>query len=226
MTKNRRNGAIRVLSAVFVLLICLFATFSFVGCDEKQSVSAIAYNLYLAGCNYDEDALEVTAYVTVSGNEEQRLDGARAFGSRRFAQDGLFYNKTDIAVNIDCAEVYRAVREKGVMSTGGEDATQYQRLQVVLRYDTIYKSIVTNGERHPAAGGYVDILPLDEEGNREFRISQRSQNSANWYSLLVAAGIALFAALTIAYLAYVNKKEKSEAKSPKEVAYAEEGRRE
>lgn len=221
MTNTRRNGIIKVLSAVLTLLICLFVTFSFVGCDEEASVVKTAYRLYLLGCAYDEPTLTVTAYVSLSGKPEQLLDGLRAEGERRFSKDGLFYNKTDTYVSLDAAEIFEAVlardpltRETTVIDESGVEkvtTVKYQRLQVALRYDTIYKSIVTSGVRHPNGAGYTDIFQLGEDGVREFTISQRTQNSANWYSLLIAAGIVLFAALTAGYLAYLHKHKNDEA---------------
>lgn len=222
MKKCAQNCKIRVLSALFVLMICLFAIFAFVGCDKNETVSPVSYGIYLKGFAYDEQTLTVTAHVSVSGSAEQRLSGVKATGERRAFDENLFYKRTNISVELDAESIYSAVRERMTQEVWVKDGTRYESLKVVMRYDTIYKSIVTNGARHPASGGYVDLLPLDEVGRQEFEISQRSQNSANWYSLLVAAGIMALAAGMAIYLAWANKKEKRE--TSQEVAYAEEER--
>ncbi len=224
MTKTRQKGIIRATGAIFVALVCLIMLFSLAACDEKEEASSVRYGLYLAGCTYDDETLTVTAHVSISGTAEQRLDGLTLEGVRVFKGEGLFYNRTNITVALDVPAIYDAVSKRGVLERtvrdedGGESVKKYQSLQVVMRYATIYKSIVTNGTRHPSGSGYVDILPLDGEGAQEFEISQRSQNTANWYTLLVAAGIALFAALMGAYLAHMHKKEKA---LPQEETYAE-----
>ena len=224
MRDTRRRSIKRGLSAAFVVLMCLFMLFSLAACDEKEEISSAGYGLYLAGCTYNDETLTVTAHVSLSGTAEQRLDGLVAEGVRVFKGEGLFYNRTIISVSLDVPAIYDAVNKRGVLERtvqgedGGENIKKYQRLQVVMRYATIYKSIVTNGTRHPSGSGYVDILPLEGEREQEFEISQRTQNSANWYTLLVAAGIALFAAFMGAYLAYLHRKERA---LPQEGTYAE-----
>ena len=222
MTKFARKCNIRVLSALFVAMICLFAIFAFVGCDKKETVAPATYGIYLKGYAYDEQTLTVTAHVALSGTSEQRLSGLTAAGERRAFNENLFYRRTNIRVELDAPSIYSAVREGMTQEVWVKDQTHYENLKVVMRYDTIYKSIVTNGTRHSVSGGYVDLLELGEDGPQEFLISQRSQNSANWYSLLVAAGIAALAAGLAIYLAVAHKKEKRQ--TSQEVAYAEEER--
>lgn len=226
MTNALRNCTKRVLCTAFVVLMCLFVLFSLAACDEKEEVSHVRYGLYLAGLGYDDETLTVTAYVSVSGTEEQRLEGLVAEGERSFKSEGLFHNRIHISVTPDAPAIYDAVRKMDVLSrtvkddqSGEESVKEYQHLQVALRYATIYKSIVTNGTRHPSGSGYVDILPLDEGGAQRFEISQRTQNSANQYTVLVAAGIVLFALLMGAYLLYLHKKEEA---LPQEGTYAQE----
>lgn len=223
--KSGRNCKNRLLSCVFALLICLVLPFSLAGCDKNESVSKTAYNLYLVGCGYDEETLTVTAYVALSGTEEQRLEGVRAEGERKVERD-MFYNRTNISLEINSPAIYAAVAARDVMTAQGEEGEEpqiYEDLKVALRYDTIYKSVVTNGVRHPSRGGFVHLLQLTSDEQTEFTLSQRTQNSANWYALLIAAGIVFFAAITAVYLANANRKEKREAQ-PQEVAYAEERR--
>ncbi len=225
MLNVRRNCRKRGLCAVFAALICLFMLFSLAACNENKSVSAVRYGLYLAGADYDDETLVVTAYVSVSGTEEQRLEGVVLKGQRTFESEGLFYNRIEISVSLDVPAIYDAVKERVALvrpapddGDGSDKSVQYQSLQVAMRYATIYKSVVTNGARRPSGSGYVDILPLEGEGAQEFKISQRAQNSANQYTLLVAAGIALFAAIMGVYIAYLHRKEKA---LPQEGTYAE-----
>lgn len=229
MTKSRRNCKTKVLSVVFAAIITLLLLFSLVGCDKKQTISRVSYDLHILGAQYDDESSTATAFISLSGSDAQRLDGLKAYGERIFSRENLFFNHIDISVSLDGATIYAAVRDRGVMSretpeTDDEGAEvvkrEYQNLKVVAIYDTIYKSIVTNGERRSNGSGYRDLLPIDESGATEFEISQRSQNSANWYALLIAAGIVLFMAAMAAYLAYLHKHKKDEA-MPIEETYAQ-----
>ena len=73
---------------------------------------------------------------------------------------------------------------------------------MVLRYDTIYKSIKSNGEITRSGRIYTHAFALDENlQNDVFTLEMRSANSANWYAVLVACAFGVVLISIIATLA-------------------------
>ena len=201
-----RNCKKRVLAALFAALILAFCIFALVACNADESSSQeedkVTYKLHLLGYSYDEETSTVTAVLSFAGGEDSEIDFAPIEASRASYQKNLWYNGVYIQAPLDPNSIFCAVRDGMPQEAWSHDEATFENLKVALRYDTIYKSIKTNGVVARSGRYYLHTFMLEEGvDSATFIISQTTQNSATWYSALIACGILLVALGTAAYLA-------------------------
>ncbi len=197
-----------ILSVILMMFICLFCIFTLSACGSKEEeIKSYAHtkNLYFGSIAYlqDEGALQV--FVTMSGNEEDKLATTLLWKSQKYAQNA-FFNCEDIEMSFDASALYEEVAARLTPDDYLHDGVEYNLLKVVLRYDTIYKSIKSDARISRQGKYYLHCFDVDKETNRQLEsLEMKTQNSASWYTLLIACVI-VFAVLLIAiYLAIKGK---------------------
>ena len=86
------------------------------------------------------------------------------------------------------------------------DGVEYNHLKVVLRYDTIYKSISSDGDVAKSGRYYLHYFDFDKaQSEQTFSLHLKTQITANWYTLLIACVLVLAVVLLAVTLAIKGK---------------------
>lgn len=108
---------------------------------------------------------------------------------------------TETTISLNPSSIFSAVKASVPQEDLVSDGVEYNRLKVVLRYDTIYKSIKSDGEITRAGRTYTHVFALDESlENDVITLKMRSPNSANWYATLVCCALAIVLIALVATL--------------------------
>ena len=145
-----------------------------------------------SGENGGEQPSEKVAiiYVTFS-KTDRKLEGCSAVWHSEKRKDGAFYNVSETTVTLAPNSIFSAVKESVPQEDLVHNDVQYNRLKVVLRYDTIYKSIKSNGEITREGRKYVHKYALDQSLESDvFTLEMRTQNAASWYGTLLGCAVA------------------------------------
>lgn len=162
--------------------------------DEESSAKAQAD----ADSTTDKTAI---VYLTFS-KTDRKIEGASAVWHSDKRKDGEFYFVTTSTISFNPESIFCAVKESIPQEDLVKDEVEYNRLKVVLRYDTIYKSIRSDGEITRNGRTYTHLFAIDESKNSEIlTLEMRSANSANWYAVLVAAALGVVLIAIVATLA-------------------------
>ena len=131
-----------------------------------------------------------TVYVTFS-KTDRKLEGCSAVWHSEKRKDGAFYNVSETTVTLAPNSIFSVVKESVPQEDLVHNDVQYNRLKVVLRYDTIYKSIKSNGEITREGRKYVHKYALDQSLESDvFTLEMRTQNAASWYGTLLGCAVA------------------------------------
>lgn len=132
-----------------------------------------------------------TVYVTFS-KTDRKLEGSGAVWHSEKRKDGAFYNVSETTVTLAPDSIFSAVKESVPQEDLVHNDVEYNRLKVVLRYDTIYKSIKSNGEITREGRKYVHKYALDQSLESDvFTLEMRTQNAASWYGTLLGCAVAV-----------------------------------
>ena len=132
-----------------------------------------------------------TVYVTFS-KTDRKLEGCGAVWHSEKRKDGAFYNVSETTVTLAPDSIFSAVKESVPQEDLVHNDVEYNRLKVVLRYDTIYKSIKSNGEITREGRKYVHKYALDQSLESDvFTLEMRTQNAASWYGTLLGCAVAV-----------------------------------
>lgn len=200
------NRIKKITLFLLVFTLVFASAFFLVACNEQQEDEGdITRDLYVyaiafedAGATEEESSAKVQAdadssadktaivYLTFS-KTDRKIEGANALWHSEKRKDGEFYFVTTIKISLSPESIFSAVKESIPQEDLVKDEVEYNRLKVVLRYDTIYKSIKSNGEITRSGRIYTHAFALDENlQNDVFTLEMRSANSANWYAVLAA----------------------------------------
>lgn len=141
-----------------------------------------------------------TVYVTFS-KTDRKLEGCGAVWHSEKRKDGAFYNVSETTVTLAPDSIFSAVKESVPQEDLVHNDVEYNRLKVVLRYDTIYKSIKSNGEITREGRKYVHKYALDQSLESDvFTLEMRTQNAASWYGTLLGCAVAVaFVAIGVTF---------------------------
>lgn len=132
-----------------------------------------------------------TVYVTFS-KTDRKLEGCGAVWHSEKRKDGAFYNVSETTVTLAPDSIFSAVKESVPQEDLVHNDVEYNRLKVVLRYDTIYKSIKSNGEITREGRKYVHKYALEKSLESDvFTLEMRAQNAASWYGTLLGCALAV-----------------------------------
>ena len=197
---NRRFSHVfeLVIATVFIVALCL-TLFSACNAPEPEDESEVVRDLYLKSIVFSDDETAIV-YLSFAQNED-KIDGAQVLWTSDDASSGIWYKTSKTHIVADSARIFSAVKDAIPQESLINDGMQYNRLKVVIRYDTIYKSIKSDGEVESVNRVYSHFFTLDESSESQvFTLTLKSANSANWYSALIAAAIVVAAAMCTLFL--------------------------
>ncbi|MCM1306585.1 MAG: hypothetical protein NC303_04735 [Firmicutes bacterium] len=198
----------KILYRSIALLICICCAVLLYACNKKDDNKAISESnrsLYLHDIIYDEDELTMCAVVAFKGEDGDRLNAKLNWKSETYPLNILF-KQEDVAMRINPSEIYREIEGGLASEETVHDGTQYNRLKIALRYDTIYKSISSDGNVTQSGRYYLHYFDFDETENEQtFSLRLKTQITANWYTLLIALVLVLAVVLLAVTLAIKGK---------------------
>lgn len=193
---KRKTDIVTALIAVLICLLCVFALTACNSSADNESTVDREYELHFAGLSYLPDDGIVCAVVTLSGDETDKLDTVLAWHSHSYGLN-IWYNRQDVELTVNPSLLHADVLGRMSEEQWVHDDVEYNVLKVVLRYDTIYKSINSDADSVVKSGRYyLHRFNIDEQSEAQtFAIWVKSQNTANWYTILIVCGIAFAAVL-------------------------------
>lgn len=198
MKLNRRNHTKFTLVALTLIALCVMLC----ACSKTEESDVVERKIYLTGGIVFTSVEDDTAYVHVSFSGGGECVGTATWSSEIQNVD-LWYKQSTSTVTFDPSRIFSAVKEAVPQEDLKNEDHIYNRLKVVLLYDTIYKSIKSDGQITKNGRTYTHAFELDETlDERTITLTMRSARSENWYTALIAGGIVLFAIATGIYLAY------------------------
>ncbi|MDE7373493.1 MAG: hypothetical protein K2N18_05460 [Clostridia bacterium] len=199
----------KIVYGIIAVVICLFCTVILSACNgkgkENESVSEFERSLYLHEIVYNEEELTMCAVVTFKGDESKILSSKLNWKSTTYPLNVLF-KEEDVAMTVDASAVYDEIEGRLTDADYIRDGVEYNHLKVELRYDTIYKSISSDGEVTKSGRYYLHFFEFDEDKNEQaFSLHLKTQITANWYTLLIVCVLALAVVLLAVTLAIKGK---------------------
>lgn len=212
------NRIKKITLILLVVALAVVSAFSLCACNEQSDDVDVVRNLYIYTIKFsgeeensnapsdetsapDEQIDRVaTVYIGFSKTDRQ-VEGASAVWHSDRRKDGEFYFVTETTISLNPSAIFSAVKASVPQEDLVSDGVEYNRLKVVLRYDTIYKSIKSDGEITRAGRTYTHVFALDESlENDVIMLKMRSPNSSNWYATLACCALAIVLIAIVATL--------------------------
>lgn len=182
-----------LLGMVFVLSSC-----NNTGEEERKTYSR---SLYFGGLEYLSDEQTVVAVVALSGENEDKLEGVDAVWDINSYKINVWYNGSRTEITVLPSAIFSALQKIIPQESLIKDGVEYDRLKVEIRYDTIYKSIKSNGQVERTGKNYIHSFELDEQSDsRTLILELKNPNTANWYTMLIVCAIVAIIVCVLIYL--------------------------
>ncbi len=197
MSKNIRPITISLIAVCLMLCLLLLCACN----EDKTDNQDIERALYLADIEYDSESLTATAVIKFSGVESKKIDGINTIWHTENSQPNVWYNLSTTQIYLNPNAIFSAVKSNIPQDNLEVDGVVYNHLKVVIEYDTIYKSIKSDGQCKKDGKTYHHRFELDaQEVEDTLTISITNPNSANWYSLLIGVAIIVGMIVLVVYL--------------------------
>lgn len=188
--RNRSARKIVFSAAVCLLAVCLAFMLCACNSQSQSNDEPIVRSLYIFHKDYDAANQTIVVTVAFSGDVNNKLDGADTVWTSESYDDGIWYKVSKTHISLSPSTIFSAVDAHITQEERFKDGLTYNSLKVVLRYDTIYKSIKSDATVLRAGKYYLHSFYLDESLNNDVKtLTLRTQNSASWYGVLIASGV-------------------------------------
>lgn len=197
-----------VLRLAATIAIVLAALAMLCGCNTSKEPKVTEYSphIRIAELSYDDADDSVTAYALLMDSEEEAVEGVTLKMLYAVSDLNSFYKRETITIYADQAAIFSAVDAALTQDERMHDGKTYNRLKVVLRYDTIRRSMSSDAEVVKSGNTYMHLFELDgEEGETVYTIAFKSADTGVWYSV-AAAGAVLVLVIVLTIIFAVRKK--------------------
>lgn len=204
--KNAQKN--RILSIVLIVCMLVGITMLFTACDNQEDSPTITSNrgLYLGAIDFDVENKIAYVTVTFGGDANDLIEGVTSTWSAQKRKVNAWYNESVSKISVNSTSIYSAVKDRIPQENLVYNEELYEQLIVRLRYDTIYKSVKSDGEVLRNVTDYSHYFYLDENMDSQvFTLTMKSQNSANWYSLLIGCALIFIVVSVLIFLALKGK---------------------
>lgn len=204
--KNAQKN--RILSIVLIVCMLVGVTMLFTACDNQEDSPTVTSNrgLYLGVIDFDVENKIAYVTVTFGGDANDLIEGVTSTWSAQKRKVNAWYNESVSKISVNSASIYSAVKDRIPQENLVYNEELYEQLIVRLRYDTIYKSVKSDGEVLRNVTDYSHYFYLDENMDSQvFTLTMKSQNSANWYSLLIGCALIFIVVSVLIFLALKGK---------------------
>lgn len=185
---------LRIIRASVIVLVILLCALVLSACNsesENRQITETERSLYQSGIEYDLDTLTMRVTVGFGGSAENKLDSKAGWVSEKYAPDSM-YKCEDVTIAVDASSLYYELDGRISDEQRIHEGVKYNDLKIILRYDTIYKSIKSDANVIKSGNKYLHIFDIDEtQTEQRFVLYLRSHNSAGWYTVLIASVLIL-----------------------------------
>lgn len=206
--KGKNAQKIRILSIVLIVCMLMGMATLFTACDKQEDSLTTTSNrgMYLGAIDFDVENKIAYVTVTFGGDTNDLIEGVTSTWSAQKRKVNAWYNESVNKISVNSASIYSAVVDRIPQENLVYNEEQYEQLKVRLRYDTIYKSVKSDGEKLRNVTNYSHYFYLDENTDSQvFTLTMKSQNSANWYSLLIGCALIFIVVCVLIFLASKGK---------------------
>ena len=163
-----------------------------VGCNKTDTPPA-TYGVYVKSVTVEEDVC--TVRLSRSGKGESLQDSVIAVEE----VGGSFFDTYLYTVSFDGGATFSAVNNLLTQDGTILDGEEYSTLKIVYDYDTIYKSIKSDGV-HTKSGRTNTHSFEVSKGPFEVHLNRQTPRQSTWYAVLIGGAVATVVAFSIAHL--------------------------
>ncbi len=180
MCKLTENSKLFKFLCIALLLTILFVT---VGCNKTDEVNTSTYGVYVKEVSKSEDTC--TVKLGRSGRGESLGDSVIAITEEK----GDFFDTYTYTVTFDGGAIFSAVAERLTQDGTISNEEEKSSLKIVYDYDTIYKSIKSDGITGKNGRTYSHLFEVKEQSFQAV-LTREIPNQATWYAVLI--GVTVF----------------------------------
>ena len=184
----------RIVRASVIVLLILLCAFVLSACNSESAnrqITETERSLYQSGIEYDLDTMTMRVTVGFGGSAESKLNTKAERVSEKYAPDSM-YKCEDVTITVDASSLYYELEGRIADEQRIHEGVKYNDLKIILRYDTIYKSIKSDANVIKSGNKYLHIFDIDEtQAEQRFVLYLKNHNSAGWYTVLIASVLIL-----------------------------------
>lgn len=180
------------LSKTLILIILLALTLTLVACNEVEPSNS-TYGVYLKSASVEDGVCTVRLSRSAKGD---------SLGESQIVVEGEedhFFTHYVYSVTFDGEAIFCAVEQLLTQDGTILDGAEYSTLKIVYDYDTIYKSIKSDGV-HTKSGRTNTHSFEVSKGPFEVHLNRQTPRQSTWYAVLIGGAVATVVAFSIAHL--------------------------
>ena len=160
-----------------------------VGCN-KTDIAPATYGVYVKSVTVEEDVC--TVRLSRSGKGESLQDSVIAVEE----VSGSFFDTYIYTVSFDGGATFSAVNNLLTQDGTILDGEEYSTLKIVYDYDTIYKSIKSDGVYTKSGRTHTHSFEV-VEGPFQVTLTREVPNQSVWYAVAIGGTVALLLAVAV-----------------------------
>ena len=165
-----------------------------VACNSVSDLVPSVYGVYINSVVVDENGV---CTVRLSRGETDYLVGESQINIAIYEEG--FWTRYTYDVSFDGKAIFSAVEETLAQDGTLLNGQEYSTLKVIYDYDTIYKSIKSEGVRTKVSGNYVHSFEVDKTPFNT-QLTRVMPRQSVWYGVAIAGAVVILAvALTLTY---------------------------
>ena len=193
---------IRIALVAMTLVVVILSSLLFASCNKPATSGDLEYGFYIRRTVYKKDTHEMVVYASLTLDERWQIEGATAKWHWEKIKVNAFFNAYEYSANFSPATIFSAIDNSLTQEQRIMDDVEYNVLKVVFEYATIYKSLEGGKDAGKSDGYYIHDFELDETlTDYTATMTIKTQNSAGWYGVLIAAAVAVFGLIIVVILA-------------------------
>ena len=177
------------LSKIATILLLLLVGLVAVGCNSTDTAPA-TYGVYVKSVTVEEDVC--TVRLSRSGKGESLQDSVIAVEE----VSGNFFDTYIYTVSFDGGATFSAVNNLLTQDGTILDGEEYSTLKIVYDYDTIYKSIKSDGVYTKSGKTHTHSFEV-VEGPFQVTLTREVPNQSTWYAVAIGGTVALLLAVAV-----------------------------
>ena len=166
---------------------------TFVACSNTGDTVDYIYGVYIKSVSVENGVCTVC----VSREENQHLVGKSSI--EVYIEQGSFFEKYTYNVRFDGYSIFSAVEEALAQDGTLLNGQEYSTLKIIYDYDTIYKSMKSDGVRTKNNGKYIHSFAV-ESSSFDVQLTRNVARQSMWYAVAIAGAVVLLGGgLTLTY---------------------------